>query len=222
MKFKGRQFFQGEIMSSSIKCAPNGPFIVEGECPLIKSNGEEFSTGGKMALCRCGASNMRPMCDGSHIGIDFKDTNESDQSKNKKFVYKGEKITVYYNKELCSHAAKCVAGSPDVFDPGKTPWIQPDNADDFEKLKQTLVQCPSGALSFKVEGEEETSDFGLSAEKITIAKDGPYNVEGSIELKDTDFAEGASHEHFALCRCGKSRNKPFCDGYHREIGFKSE
>jgi hypothetical protein len=58
---------------------------------------------------------MKLICDGSHIGIDFNDKNESDPSKNKKFVYKGQKITVFYNKELCAHAAQCVAGSPDVF-----------------------------------------------------------------------------------------------------------
>lgn len=209
-------------MSTKIKCAPNGPLIVEGECPLISSSGESSSIGGKKALCRCGASNMKPICDGSHVGIDFKDDNESDPRKNKKFVYKGEKITVFYNKELCTHAAQCVAGSPDIFDPGKTPWVQPDNSSDIEKLKETIFKCPSGALSFKVEGEQEVIDFGLGEEKITIAKDGPIYIEGSIELENTDFSEGVSSEHYSLCRCGKSRNKPFCDGYHHEIGFKAD
>jgi len=209
-------------MSTKIKCAPNGPLIVEGDCPLISSSGEESNIEGKKALCRCGASSMKPLCDGSHVGIGFSDKNESDSGKNRKRPYEGKKITVFYNKELCTHAARCVAGSPDVFDPGKNPWIQPDNSEDIQKLQETLLKCPSGALSFKVEGEEEVSDFGLGEEKIRIARDGPYYVEGSIELEDTQFAEGASHEHYSLCRCGKSRNKPFCDGYHHDIGFKSE
>jgi hypothetical protein len=108
------------------------------------------------------------------------------------------------------------------FDPGKTPWVQPENCEDVEKLKETILKCPSGALSFKVEGEEEVVDFGLSEEKITIAKDGPYYIEGSIELENTDFSEGVSQEHYSLCRCGKSQNKPFCDGYHHETGFKAD
>ena len=209
-------------MSTKIKCLKDGPLLVQGACPLIKSNGEESAIKGKMALCRCGASEMKPICDGSHVGINFSDKCESDPGKNRKRAYEGKKITVFYNKELCTHAAQCVAESPDVFDPGKNPWIQPDNSDDIEKLKETLVKCPSGALSFQVEVEEEISNFGLSEEKIRVAQDGPYYIEGSIELEDTDFAKGTSQEHYSLCRCGKSRNKPFCDGYHHDIGFKAD
>ena len=55
---------------------------------------------------------------------------------------------------------------------------------------------------------------------ITVSKDGPYNIEGAIELIGVTFQNNASHEHYTLCRCGASNNKPFCDGTHNKIGFK--
>jgi len=208
-------------MGSKIKCLKDGPLFVQGDCPLIGTDGNKIENTGKVALCRCGHSSMKPLCDGAHAEAGFNDENESDPSKNKKRAYKGKKITVFYNRELCTHAARCVAGSPDVFNPKENPWIRPDTRD-VEKLKETILKCPSGALSFKEEGEDEISDFGLSEEKIRVAKDGPYYVEGSIELEGVEFGEGSSCEHYSLCRCGKSGNKPFCDGYHHEIGFKAD
>jgi CDGSH-type Zn-finger protein len=55
---------------------------------------------------------------------------------------------------------------------------------------------------------------------VTVTKDGPYAVTGGIELADVVFGEGASTEHYTLCRCGASKNKPFCDGSHWHVGFK--
>jgi CDGSH-type Zn-finger protein len=58
---------------------------------------------------------------------------------------------------------------------------------------------------------------------LTVSKNGPYIITGGIELiGDTHFAEGSSKEHYALCRCGASANKPFCDGAHRGINFKDD
>ena len=58
---------------------------------------------------------------------------------------------------------------------------------------------------------------------LTVSKDGPYNITGGIELMgDSHFGEGASKEHYTLCRCGASNNKPFCDGMHRDNNFKDE
>ena len=57
---------------------------------------------------------------------------------------------------------------------------------------------------------------------IMVSKDGPYRITGGIELKDESMGEGASREHYTLCRCGGSKNKPFCDGTHWYIKFKDE
>ena len=60
------------------------------------------------------------------------------------------------------------------------------------------------------------------APAIQVTKDGPYRVTGSVELAEVDWGEGVSREPYTLCRCGASRNKPFCDGGHWDAGFKAE
>lgn len=99
------------------------------------------------------------------------------------------------------------------------PWILPDaaSADEIIRVIQT---CPSGALSYSVDGVEHRDHAGGAA--IMVAPDGPYNVSGGVELFDTDFVGGASREHYTLCRCGGSANKPFCDGAHRKIKFTDD
>ena len=59
---------------------------------------------------------------------------------------------------------------------------------------------------------------------VTVSRDGPFVVTGGVELiaDNIQFAEGSSREHYTLCRCGASENKPFCDGMHRAINFKDD
>jgi CDGSH-type Zn-finger protein len=92
---------------------------------------------------------------------------------------------------------------------GIEPWINPD-AETVEKIIRTVKKCPSGALSYSIDGvlHDKYSDQS----EIKITENGPYFVKGTIELHDDDHPE--SEEHYALCRCGKSGNKPFCDGQH--------
>jgi CDGSH-type Zn-finger protein len=99
------------------------------------------------------------------------------------------------------------------------PWIDPEGAP-AEKVVNTIRECPSGALSYEKEGEVHT-DYHDEAE-IIVSKNGPHYVRGGIELKDASFGEGASREHYTLCRCGSSKNKPFCDGTHLDIDFNPD
>jgi CDGSH-type Zn-finger protein len=87
---------------------------------------------------------------------------------------------------------------------------------------ETVRKCPSGALSYSIDGIEYRDQDRKPM--ITVSKDGPYIVIGGIALmgNDSQFGQGASKEHYTLCRCGASKNKPFCDGAHREINFKDE
>ena len=98
------------------------------------------------------------------------------------------------------------------------PWIDPTGADP-ETVVATVRLCPSGALSHSIGGEEHRDVERSPA--IVVSKDGPYFITGGIELQVDGWGEGASTERFALCRCGKSRNKPFCDGTHWH-GFTDE
>jgi hypothetical protein len=83
-----------------------------------------------------------------------------------------------------------------------------------------IQECPSGALSYSIDGVEHRDQDREPT--IFVAPNGPYVVTGGPDLPDTTMAEGASMEHFTLCRCGKSKNKPFCDGTHWSVEFTDD
>jgi hypothetical protein len=97
------------------------------------------------------------------------------------------------------------------------PWIDADGAA-IEEIVATIRKCPSGALSYSIDGAEHR-DVAREP-SVSVTKDGPYAVTGGVELVEVPFGEGASREHYTLCRCGASKNKPFCDGTHWSIGFR--
>jgi len=87
-----------------------------------------------------------------------------------------------------------------------------------EEIIRTVEKCPSGALSYSLDGVEHRDPDRDPL--ITVLKDDPYCVTGGIEVVGHESrAEAVSNEHCTLCRCGSSKNKPFCDGTHWEIGF---
>ena len=204
------------------------PKVVEN---LQNSKGEHLSAIRGVSLCRCGASNNKPFCDGAHSKIAFssdnkevEDTNDGHHVvKDKRKNYAGKRITIHDNRKICSHAAECVNNSPSVFKLNARPWINPDAAS-IEEIISTIRKCPSGALSYSIDGIEYRDQIQQVKPMITVFKDGPYLVTGGIELsgEKIQWAEGSSKEHYALCRCGASNNKPFCDGMHRTINFKDD
>ena len=99
------------------------------------------------------------------------------------------------------------------------PWIDPDGAT-VREIIETIGRCPSGALGYTIDGIEHLDQD--RPPMITVTRDGPYAVTGGIELVEQAMGDGASTEHYALCRCGGSKNKPFCDGTHWHIGFSDE
>jgi uncharacterized Fe-S cluster protein YjdI len=107
-------------------------------------------------------------------------------------------------------------GLKSVFRMNKEPWIAPDSAS-VEAVIETVRKCPSGALSYTVAGVEHRDQERQPM--VTVTKDGPYAVTGGIELVGVPFGEGASKEHYTLCRCGTSKNKPFCDGSRWRVKF---
>lgn len=133
--------------------------------------------------------------------------------------YANGRLTINWQPEKCIHSGICVHLLPKVYDPKARPWIRMENADD-EALMAQIDQCPSGALSYIREGAAVREvDKNQENMKIEIAKNGPYLIKGPVDLVDskgnTQHLEGGQ----ALCRCGASHNKPFCDGTHRKIGF---
>jgi uncharacterized Fe-S cluster protein YjdI len=130
--------------------------------------------------------------------------------------YSNDEIVVIWDPEKCIHARECVKGLPQVFNREKTPWVDIRGAGSKEIIK-VIDRCPSGALSYKMvkkAGESETTYA-----QIKVMKNGPLLVEGDCALIDSTGKEVARAGHLALCRCGSSGNKPFCDGTHIKIGF---
>ncbi len=131
--------------------------------------------------------------------------------------YTNDKIVVCWEPEKCIHSRNCVKGLPEVFDRSKRPWINMSGASS-EEIMKVIDRCPSGALSYRKAGVEASSPD--SSASIKVLKKGPLLVEGSCRLIDRDGKEIESCGPFALCRCGGSKKKPFCDGTHAEIGFE--
>ena len=120
---------------------------------------------------------------------------------------------------ICAHAGYCTDNLASVFRLKKEPWIDPDGAAVTEII-ETIKRCPSGALSYTVDNVEHRDQD--REPMVTVTKNGPYAITGGIELLEQSLGEGASTEHYTLCRCGGSKNKPFCDGTHWSIGFEDE
>ncbi len=205
--------------SPSIQCAKNGPYLVKNLQRFTNSYDEEIQAKGTMALCRCGASKNKPFCDGSHDRIGFSDQKRDKRVPDKRDVYAGKNITIYDNRGICSHAGFCTSGCPAVWRMNTEPWIDPEGAE-VDTVVETIRKCPSGALSYAIDGVEHR-DREREPE-VHISKDGPYYVRGGVALQDAEWGEGASTEHYTLCRCGGSKNKPFCDGTHWYIDFKDD
>jgi CDGSH-type Zn-finger protein len=206
-----------------IACLPNGPYylIYDGEPHVVpylqREDGSACSTVRAAALCRCGGSKTKPLCDGTHGAIGFSDARLGGGQPDRRESYVGKHITIHDNRALCAHVGACTDGLPGVFRKDGRPWIDPDAAT-AEEVMATIRKCPSGALSYSIDGVEQRDRDAPPA--VTALRDGPYAVTGGIELMGVEPGEGASKEHYTLCRCGASKNKPFCDGSHWEVGFK--
>lgn len=189
----------------------DGPLRVQGLKQLQTADGS-ISCESDIALCRCGRSGNKPFCDGMHAKIGFKSKKIGGPNPDQRDTYAGKKITIFDNRAICAHAGFCTDGLPSVFRMKKEPWIDPD-CDTVEKIIETVEKCPSGALSYSIEGVEHRDDNERSS-SVFIAPSGPYALTGSCKLAGAEWGVGASQEHFDLCRCGGSKNKPFCDGAH--------
>jgi CDGSH-type Zn-finger protein len=204
---------------------PDGPYLYENKLHpesgnLYDSEGEKIPCGETVTLCRCGGSANKPFCDGTHARIGFSGRNESDGHLDRRRDYAGAGITIHDNRCVCAHAKFCVDELPAVFHEGGKPWIEPDAAEPAEVIA-VIEKCPSGALSYSVDGVEHKD---LEREPaVHVTRDGPCHLVGGIEVDCEEArAEGVSREHCCCCRCGASKNKPFCDGSHLDVGFKDE
>ena len=203
--------------SATIDPKTDGPLQVSGAVALLDSRGENIATDARYWLCRCGGSTNKPFCDGTHKKLGFSSARQSDPAKRGTKHYAGQHLTIHDNRSACAHAAHCVGQAPEVFRMTARPWIDAD-AEATEKAIAAIKACPSGALAYSIDGVLQQPAPRAAA--IHITKDGPYAVVGAPQLNGDDTP--VSNEHYTLCRCGQSKNKPFCDGAHASAGFKDE
>lgn len=203
----------------TIDCPENGPYIVKGLESLSGSDGAAIAVKETFALCRCGRSDNKPFCDGTHAKIGFTSEKQAERVPDHRDSYAGARITIHDNRGLCAHAGVCTERLAAVWRMNQEPWINPDGAE-VEAIIETIGRCPSGALAYTLGGAEHRDLDQPPA--IQVTRDGPYRVTGGVDLKGQAWGEGTSREHYTLCRCGASKNKPFCDGSHWHAGFKAE
>jgi uncharacterized Fe-S cluster protein YjdI len=134
--------------------------------------------------------------------------------------YTNGEITIVWQAEKCMHAKHCWKELPEVFNPDKRPWINPKAALS-ERIQKQVESCPSGALScyWNVEKDIPITTTTSSSE-IIIEENEPILVHNIFQIhykgKDIKLEKNKA----ALCRCGSSCNKPFCDGSHFTTHFK--
>lgn len=131
--------------------------------------------------------------------------------------YSDDAIEISYDVHRCIHAEECIHGLPAVFDSSHRPWVMPSNGS-ADEIAAVISKCPSGALHFKRRdgGPNEKPEFPATVVPIP---GGPLYVRGLVQIRSADGTSTFEDLRMALCRCGKSQNKPFCDNSHISAGF---
>jgi CDGSH-type Zn-finger protein len=202
---------------TTIRPEIDGPYIVRNLRKLTNSKGETLAVRPIVALCRCGGSSIKPYCDGTHARNGFNSAKDPARTPDRLDTYESVDITVLDNRGTCCHFGNCTDHLPSVFHAAGEPFVTPQGAaaDDIVAIVRA---CPSGALGFVRDGVAYTGEE--REPEIYVAANASYYVRGSIELEGEPMNQGASREHYTLCRCGQSKNKPFCDGTHWWIKFQ--
>lgn len=211
------------MKATKITPRDDGPFVVTAPPNLRDPVGEEIETGDVVALCRCGQSKNKPFCDGSHNEAGFTSAPDHRKIRNTEVKYagvvEGQDVTVSYTPVLCSHAGECSRLAKAVFKPSEKPWVQPENGT-LEDIAAVLAACPSGALRMSI-GDQTPQHLTTGEVEISIQKHGPYWIK-NIPLEAEFNGVGASQAKYVLCRCGQSKNKPFCDGTHYDVKWRDD
>jgi CDGSH-type Zn-finger protein/truncated hemoglobin YjbI/ferredoxin len=209
---------------AAVQVALDGPYLATNVEAIVDHLGVSVEPPPMAALCRCGASESKPWCDGSHAVIGFSGAKAEDRVPDQLDRYPGRQLEMTDNRGLCAHSGFCTDRAPDAFRAHEEPFVAP-SGDRFDELILAARDCPSGALGYQLAGDERPGQADSERPmRIEISLDGPYRVTGGIPLEDEAGGpvprnEGASLEHYSLCRCGKSQNKPFCSGMHWYADF---
>ena len=138
-------------------------------------------------------------------------------------TYEGEHIRVTFDPNLCIHSAKCLSGLPAVFDVRRRKWIDVSAAP-AGAIAPVIDRCPiQGAAVHAARRPRlpwrQGEDAAVTV--VTLGTDGPLMLEGRIRVQTPRGEVVRETDRVSLCRCGATRNQPFCDGSHLTVGFRS-
>ncbi len=132
--------------------------------------------------------------------------------------YPGRNVDVKWHGKLCIHIGECGGAKGELFVGGRKPWCDPDLVSEGA-VQDVVTRCPTGALSieFKDGTDPETAE---SENTVNVAYNGPLFVRGQLEIDAASSDTPGLKYRATLCRCGESKNKPFCDNSHEDASFK--
>jgi CDGSH-type Zn-finger protein len=218
--------------SARVTVTPDGPYEVTGGLPLIRQEivrspagesvewrtTEEVDAPTNYRLCRCGRSQSKPFCDDSHLlepRFDGTETADHTPTAERRRVFKTRELLVGDDVPLCASAAFCDAVDGDV-------WSFLRQSRDPEvraRIKHMIDRCPSGRLTYRDPSDAEDHEDEYEP-TVSVVRDGPVRLLGGVEMIGTGGKPWETRNRVALCRCGRSENKPFCDGMHNVVGFR--
>lgn len=212
-----------------IKVVADGPYRVIG-APLVRmrkvidhdgevarwERGPVLRADDSYELCRCGQSGTKPLCDGAEKTVGFQGTETADRSPtaDRRSEYGDDPVVLSDDRSLCARAAFCETRLTDA-------WTLAQRTDDPERraiITRMVERCPSGRLAYRVAPDPAPVEQELPQE-IAVVDDGPLWVRGGITIEAADGFQYEVRNRVTLCRCGHSKNKPFCDGSHVRAEF---
>lgn len=134
-------------------------------------------------------------------------------------TYTTDRIVVHWDSTRCIHTARCLNALPQVFDVQRRPWVDVEAAD-AGAVAAAVETCPTGALRYERLDGEPQEQPQRPAVAVPI-DNGPLLVMGDLRVQGPDGETIAEEQRLTLCRCGRSRNQPFCDNSHLAMGFRS-
>ena len=220
-----------------ITITDNGPYLVTGGVPLAKQHivtnaegesldwkdGDSYPASANYALCRCGHSSKKPFCDGTHKKVGFDGTETASREPYAKLAKRieGPTMTLLDAESLCAFGRFC--------DPHGQVWslVEKDGAQAKKLFIHEAGCCPAGRL-VAIDNQSGEPVEPKLPQSIGLVEDtakqvsGPIWVRGGIPVVAADGEPYEVRNRVALCRCGASSNKPYCDGSHASIGFRDD
>jgi len=185
---------------------PNGPLKVSGVSKMSYC-GKPVDKEGTVLLCRCGQSKKAPFCDASHREPAF--NGESPAIAQKALVvWEGQRLRTRFNPNTCMHVFYCK--------PLKQ-LRERELGGDLEaaqEIAKVIATCPSGALTYEAKGDFEAEPLLARDVEIDIVEGGEVRIQCAFDI-NAELPQSMHAERATLCRCGSSKNKPWCDGRHK-------